>query len=70
MVKAPANTGKDNNNKNAVVKTAQTNKGSLLIDIPRARNCKIVTIKLIAPTTEETPAICRLKIAVSTAIPE
>jgi hypothetical protein len=30
----------------------------------------IVTIKLIAPAIEETPAICRLKIAKSTADPE
>jgi hypothetical protein len=30
----------------------------------------IVTIKLIAPKIEETPARCRLKIAKSTAPPE
>jgi len=30
---------------------------------------KIVTIKLIAPKIEETPAICRLKIPKSTAGP-
>ena len=29
IVIAPANTGKDNNNKNAVIKIAQANKGSL-----------------------------------------
>jgi hypothetical protein len=29
MVIAPANTGKDNNNKNAVIKIAQANRGSL-----------------------------------------
>jgi hypothetical protein len=31
---------------------------------------KIVTMKLIAPKIEETPAICRLKIAASTEPPE
>jgi hypothetical protein len=29
IVKAPANTGKDNNNNIAVIKTDQTNKGNL-----------------------------------------
>lgn len=29
IVIAPANTGKDNNNKNAVIKTDHTNKGRL-----------------------------------------
>ena len=56
MVIAPANTGKDNNNKIAVIKTVQTNKGNLLKDIPLHRIFKIVTIKLIAPAMEETPA--------------
>ena len=56
MVIAPANTGKDNNNKIAVIKTVQTNKGNLLKDIPLHRIFKIVTIKLIAPAIEETPA--------------
>jgi len=64
---APANTGNDNNNKNAVTRTAQTNKGSLFICIPFTRIKKIVTIKLIAPNNEETPAKCKLKIAKSTA---
>jgi hypothetical protein len=31
---------------------------------------KIVTIKLIAPRIEETPAMCKLKIAASTEPPE
>jgi len=30
----------------------------------------IVTMKLIAPRIEDTPAICRLKIAASTEAPE
>jgi hypothetical protein len=63
IVKAPAKTGKDNNNKKAVTKTAQTNNGNLNISKPRARILTIVTIKLIAPIKEEAPAICKLKIA-------
>ena len=66
MVIPPANTGKDNNNKKAVINTDQTNRGSLLIDNPRVRMLKIVEIKLIAPPIEAIPARCRLKIAKST----
>jgi hypothetical protein len=55
---APAKTGKDNNNKNAVIYTAQTNKGARLALKPGARIFVIVTIKLIAPKIEETPAKC------------
>jgi hypothetical protein len=58
---APASTGKDNNSKKAVIKTAQTNKGVRLAVIPGARILLIVTIKLIAPKIEDTPAICREK---------
>ena len=39
---APANTGNDNNNKKAVTKTDQTNKGILSIVIPGALILKIV----------------------------
>jgi hypothetical protein len=56
MVIAPARTGKDNNSKNAVMKTAQTNSGVRLALIPGARMFVIVTIKLIAPSIDETPA--------------
>jgi hypothetical protein len=70
MVIAPANTGNDNNNKNAVINTAQTNSGILCIFKPGERILKIVVIKLIAPNKEEAPAICKLKIAKSTAPPE
>jgi hypothetical protein len=55
---APARTGNDNNNKNAVINTAQTNKGVLFAVIPGARMLVIVTIKLIAPKIEDTPAKC------------
>jgi hypothetical protein len=55
---APANTGKDNNNKKAVIYTAQTNNGVLLAVIPGHLIFVIVTMKLIAPRIEETPAKC------------
>lgn len=70
IVIAPASTGRDNNNKKAVIKTAQTNKGTLCADIPGALIFKIVTIKFIAPKIEEAPAICKLNIARSTDPPE
>jgi hypothetical protein len=70
MVIAPAKTGKDNNNKKAVIKTAQTNKGIRNIYIPFARILKIVVIKLIAPKIDAAPDKCKLKIAKSTPGPE
>ena len=66
----PAKTGNDNNNKIAVTKIAQTNRGSLCKDIPLVRIFKVVLMKLIAPSKEDTPARCRLKIAKSTEAPE
>ena len=67
---APAKTGKDNNNKKAVIKTAHTIRGNRCIVIPGARMLKIVVIKLIAPKIEEAPLTCKLKIAKSTDGPE
>jgi hypothetical protein len=61
-----AKTGNDNNNKNAVIRTAHTNKGIKCIFIPGTLILKIVTIKLIAPNKEEIPAKCKLNIAKST----
>jgi hypothetical protein len=55
---APAKTGKESNSNQAVIQTAQTNKGVLLAVIPGARILVIVTMKLIAPKIEETPAKC------------
>jgi hypothetical protein len=66
MVIAPAKTGKDNNNKTAVTKIDQTNKGILCSVIPGARIFKIVVIKLAAPRIDDAPAKCNLKIAKST----
>jgi hypothetical protein len=56
MVIPPANTGKENNNKNAVIRTDQTNKGILCIDNPGTLILNIVVIKFMAPSKEETPA--------------
>jgi len=70
MVIAPAKTGKDNNNKKAVINTDHTNNGKRCIVKPGARILKIVVIKLIAPKIEEAPAKCKLKIAKSTDGPE
>lgn len=70
IVIAPASTGRDNNNKNAVINTDHTNKGKRWNVKPRARIFMMVTIKLIAPKIEEAPAMCKLKIAKSTAGPE
>ena len=67
---APANTGKESNSKNAVIKTAHTNKGRLWKERLFTRMLKIVQIKLIAPKIEEAPDKCKLKIAKSTEPPE
>jgi len=63
---APAKTGKDNNNKTAVILTAQQNKGNRCIVLPGDRMFMIVVMKLIAPKIDEAPAKCREKIAKST----
>jgi hypothetical protein len=69
IVIAPAKTGKDRSSRKAVIKTAQANKGVLCAVIPGALMLTIVTIKLIAPSIEDTPARCKLKIARSTEPP-
>jgi hypothetical protein len=56
IVIAPANTGKESNNKTVVTKIDQTNKGVFLKVIPSIRIFIIVVIKLIAPKIEEAPA--------------
>jgi len=70
IVIAAARTGKLNNNKNAVIRTDQANKGNLCIVIPRQRILNIVTIKFIAPAIEDAPPKCNAKIPASTAAPE
>jgi len=69
MVKAAASTGREKASKKEVIRTDHTNKGTIDQDRPIVFILKIVTIKLIAPKIEETPAICRLKIPKSTAGP-
>jgi hypothetical protein len=69
MVIAPANTGKDNNNKIAVIKTAQANKGIRSNNIPNTRKLPKVLIKFTAPKIDLTPAKCKEKIAKSTDLP-
>ena len=66
----PANTGKERSNKKAVISTAQTKSGMRARVNPLARIFKIVVIKFIAPEIEDTPAKCRLNIAISTDGPE
>ena len=70
IVIAPAKTGKDNNNKNAVINTDHTNKGNRYNVNPGNRILKIVVIKLTAPKIEEAPDKCNEKIAISTEGPE
>jgi hypothetical protein len=70
IVIAPANTGNDNNNKKAVTKIAQTNKGILCIFNPGVLIFITVVIKLIEPKIDDVPAKCKLKIAKSTEPPE
>jgi len=67
---APAKTGNDNINKNAVINTAQTKRGNLCIVIPGALILKIVVIKLTVPKIDDIPAKCKLNIAKSTEPPE
>jgi hypothetical protein len=67
---APANTGNDNINKNAVISIAHTNKGNLCIVIPGALMLNIVVIKFTVPNIDDIPAKCKLKIAKSTDPPE
>jgi hypothetical protein len=63
---APANTGKDNNNKTAVTSTAHPNKASLCNLIPGLLIFKTVVMKFIAPNKLLTPAKCKENIARST----
>lgn len=70
IVIAPAKTGNDNSNKNAVIRTDHTKSGNLCIVIPGPRIFKIVVIKFNAPKILLAPETCRLKIARSTEAPE
>lgn len=59
IVIAPANTGNESSSKNAVMNTAQTNRGVRFAVIPGALILVIVTMKLIAPRIDDTPAKCK-----------
>lgn len=67
IVRAPARTGKDNNNKIVVIKIDQQNKGIFSKLNNPLRIFIIVVIKLIEPKMEEAPAKCKEKIDKSTA---
>jgi len=70
MVIAPANTGNDNNNNTAVIRTDQTNNGNLSIVMRGDLIFNIVVMKFIAPNNEDIPAKCKLNMAKSTDPPE
>jgi hypothetical protein len=69
IVIAPASTGNESKSRKAVMNTAHPNKGTLCAVIPGALMLTIVTMKLIAPSIDETPAKCKLNIAKSTEPP-
>ena len=62
----PANTGKDNSSKTAVITIAQAKSASLCNLIPGLLMFNIVVIKFIAPNKLLTPDKCKEKIAKST----
>jgi len=66
IVIPPAKTGKDNTNKKTVIKTLQINNGIFSSLRRLFLTKKIVTKKLIEPTIEDIPAICKEKIKKST----
>lgn len=66
---APANTGKDNKSRIAVITTDHTNKGMRSREIPGDRILITVVMKLTAPRIDEIPAKCSEKIARSTEAP-
>jgi hypothetical protein len=66
---APAKTGRDSNNKIAVINTAQANKGIRSRIIPKVRRFPKVLIKFTAPKIDLTPAKCNEKMAKSTDLP-
>ena len=69
MVIAPAKIGKDNNNNQAVINTAQTNKGNFSKPKLILLMLIVVVIKFNAPNKEEIPAKCKANIDKSTAGP-
>lgn len=70
IVIAPASTGKDRRSKTAVINTDQGNIGIWSNIKPVTRRFITVVIKLTAPRMDEIPARWRLRMAVSTLLPE
>jgi hypothetical protein len=66
IVIPPAKTGNDNNNKTAVITTAQANNINLCNLIPGLLILNVVVMKFIAPSRELIPERCNPKIAKST----
>jgi hypothetical protein len=66
---APATTGRDGRSNNAVIATAQTNKGIRSGFIFLGFMLIVVEIKFTAPRIEDTPERCNEKIARSTDAP-
>ena len=66
IVIAPAKTGKDNNNKTAVITTAHPNRANLCSLIPGLLIFNIVVIKFIAPNRLLIPDRCKANMARST----
>lgn len=69
MVRAPANTGRARIKRPTVTSTDQMNKGIFSVGIPSIRLFIIVVVKLIAPSSEDNPAMWRERIVRSTAGP-
>lgn len=66
IVIPPASTGKDNNNKIAVITTAHPNNINLCNLIPGLLILNVVVMKFIAPKSELIPAKCKPNMAKST----
>lgn len=70
MVSPLASTGNDRRRRTAVITTPHAKRGNLEYVIPFVRMFITVTIKLIAPSSDEIPEICSEKITISTLGPE
>jgi hypothetical protein len=66
IVIPPAKTGRDNNNKTAVITTAHANNINLCNLIPGLLILNVVVMKFIAPNSELIPDKCNPNIAKST----
>jgi len=66
---APANTGKESNNRTVVTRIDQTKRGIRSNSIPKVRRFPKVLKKFTAPRIDLIPAKCREKIAKSTDLP-